>query len=89
MLKLRNSVFTDIMPCATVSPDVEARYTEVIDSILAKSDLNTISEKRIRKGLQEVVGYDLTPQKVRTPSSALSQIVPLDIGPSWALHNFR
>jgi hypothetical protein len=53
------------MPCATVSHDVEARYTEVIDSILAKSDLNTISEKRIRKGLQEVVGYDLTPQKVR------------------------
>jgi hypothetical protein len=53
------------MPCAIVSPDVEARYTEVIDSILAKSDLNTISEKRIRKGLQEVVGYDLTPQKVR------------------------
>lgn len=53
------------MPCAIVSPDVEARYTEVIDLILAKSDLNTISEKRIRKGLQEVVGYDLTPQKVR------------------------
>ncbi|KAF7118561.1 hypothetical protein CNMCM5793_008091 [Aspergillus hiratsukae] len=65
------------MPCATVSPDVEARYTEVIDSILEKSDLNTISEKRIRKGLQEVVGYDLTPQKVRTPSSALSQIAAI------------
>lgn len=40
------------------------KYTEIIDTILAESDLNTISEKRIRKGLQEAVGYDLTPQKV-------------------------
>lgn len=40
------------------------RFTDIIDAILAKSDLNTISEKRIRKGLQEEVGYDLTPQKV-------------------------
>lgn len=54
----------------SLSPDVEARYTEVIDSILAKSDLNTISEKRIRKGLQEVVGYDLTPQK-----AAIKQLI--------------
>lgn len=41
-------------------------YIPIIDSILAKSDLQTISEKRIRKGLQEAVGYDLTPQKVRS-----------------------
>ncbi|CAL5865940.1 uncharacterized protein PFLUO_LOCUS147 [Penicillium psychrofluorescens] len=47
----------------SLSSDKRARYTEVIDSILAKSDLNTISEKRIRKGLQDVIGYDLTPQK--------------------------
>jgi upstream activation factor subunit UAF30 len=40
------------------------KYTEIIDTILAESDLNTISEKRIRKGLQEAVGYDLTLQKV-------------------------
>ncbi|KAF7589969.1 hypothetical protein BBP40_003460 [Aspergillus hancockii] len=39
------------------------QYVPIIDSILAKSDLNTISEKRIRKGLQEEVGYDLTLQK--------------------------
>lgn len=50
---------------ATVCPDVRESYVKVIDSILAASDLNTISEKRIRKGLQEAVGYDLTPQKVR------------------------
>ncbi|KAJ5724555.1 hypothetical protein N7493_006283 [Penicillium malachiteum] len=47
----------------SLSPDMRDRFTEIIDSILAKSDLNTISEKRIRKGLQEEVGYDLTPQK--------------------------
>lgn len=43
------------------------QFTPIIDSILAKSDLNTISEKRIRKGLQEEIGYDLTPQKVSSP----------------------
>ncbi|KAL2852526.1 SWIB-domain-containing protein [Aspergillus pseudoustus] len=47
----------------SLSPDVCDEYTPIIDSILSKSDLTTISEKRIRKGLQEVVGYDLTPQK--------------------------
>ncbi|BDD55831.1 hypothetical protein MAP00_001315 [Monascus purpureus] len=47
----------------SLSPDARATYIPIIDSILAKSDLQTISEKRIRKGLQEAVGYDLTPQK--------------------------
>lgn len=50
---------------ATVPPEVEASYTTIIDSILAASDLNTISEKRIRKGLEAAVKDDLTPQKVR------------------------
>ncbi|BAE55899.1 unnamed protein product [Aspergillus oryzae RIB40] len=45
-------------------PEARDQYVPIIDSILAKSDLNTISEKRIRKGLQEEVGYDLTPQKL-------------------------
>ncbi|KAI9874595.1 MAG: hypothetical protein M1830_009579 [Pleopsidium flavum] len=44
-------------------PEVEAAYATIIDSILAASDLNTISEKRIRKGLQQAVEYDITPQK--------------------------
>ncbi|KAJ5887611.1 hypothetical protein N7495_007652, partial [Penicillium taxi] len=52
------------------SPELRDQYTETIDSILAKSDLNTISEKRIRKGLQDVVGYDLTPQK-----AAIKQLI--------------
>ncbi|KAJ5239373.1 hypothetical protein N7468_003992 [Penicillium chermesinum] len=50
-----------------------ARYTEIIDSILAKSDLNTISTKSIRKGLQDVVGYDLTPQKSEIKALMISR----------------
>ncbi|EME39146.1 hypothetical protein DOTSEDRAFT_28327 [Dothistroma septosporum NZE10] len=41
----------------------EAAYSAIIDEILATSDLNTISAKRIRKGLQEKVDYDLSEQK--------------------------
>ncbi|EME80160.1 uncharacterized protein MYCFIDRAFT_56639 [Pseudocercospora fijiensis CIRAD86] len=40
-----------------------AAYAVIIDRILAKSDLNTISAKRIRKELQDEVGEDLTAQK--------------------------
>ncbi|KAL4943843.1 hypothetical protein BDV06DRAFT_188778 [Aspergillus oleicola] len=47
----------------SLSPGVRDEYIPIIDAILSKSDLNTISEKRIRKGLQDEVGYDLTPQK--------------------------
>ncbi|KAL4866082.1 hypothetical protein BDV12DRAFT_173451 [Aspergillus spectabilis] len=47
----------------SLSPSSRDEYIPIIDSILSKSDLNTVSEKRIRKGLQEEVGYDLTPQK--------------------------
>ncbi|RMJ28646.1 SWIB MDM2 domain protein [Aspergillus sp. HF37] len=52
------------------SSEERERFTEVIDSILAKSDLNTISEKRIRTGVQETVGYDLTPHK-----AAIKQLI--------------
>ncbi|KAF1950675.1 SWIB-domain-containing protein [Byssothecium circinans] len=37
---------------AALSADVEERYSDIIDGILANSDLNTISAKRIRKGLE-------------------------------------
>lgn len=47
-----------------VPSEVETSFVTIIDSILAASDLNTISEKRIRKGLQAAVEYDITPQKV-------------------------
>ncbi|EQL31132.1 hypothetical protein BDFG_06445 [Blastomyces dermatitidis ATCC 26199] len=46
-----------------LSDDVQASYIKIIDSILATSDLNTISEKRIRRGLQDAVDYDITPHK--------------------------
>ena len=70
---LPKSLLTDIiLPVATVSPDARDNFVPIIDSILAKSDLTTISEKRIRKGLQDVVGYDLTPQKVCLPAFPLS-----------------
>jgi upstream activation factor subunit UAF30 len=38
-------------------------YSAIIDEILRDSDLNTISAKRIRKGLQERVEYDTSHQK--------------------------
>lgn len=47
-----------------VAPEQAASYSAIIDRILAKSDLNTVSAKSIRKGLQAKVDYDLAPQKV-------------------------
>jgi upstream activation factor subunit UAF30 len=55
------------MPANTPSPvpaEQRASYAAIIDEILANADLETISAKRIRNGLQERVEYDLTPQKV-------------------------
>ncbi|KAJ5445540.1 hypothetical protein N7491_001622 [Penicillium cf. griseofulvum] len=47
----------------SLSSELRDRYIDIIDDILAQSDLTTISEKRIRKGLQDAVGHDLTPMK--------------------------
>lgn len=46
-----------------VSPDVREAYIKIIDDILAASDLNTISEKRIRKGLEKDVHCQFTQQQ--------------------------
>ena len=43
---------------------MQASYIVIIDSILAASDLQTITSKRIREGLQRAVDYDIGPQKV-------------------------
>lgn len=51
-------------PLHTVSEEQRASFTKVIDSILAASDINTISSKRIRQGLQATVNYDLNDYKV-------------------------
>ena len=53
-----------LTPRDTVPAEQHAAYAVIIDRILAKSDLNTISAKRIRKELQDEVGEDLTAQKV-------------------------
>lgn len=49
----------------TVPPEVRANYIATIDSILAASNIEEVSEKKIRRGIQESVQYDITPQKVR------------------------
>lgn len=46
-----------------LSAELEAAYAVIIDDILRSSDINTISAKRIRKGLQERVGRDISHQK--------------------------
>lgn len=56
------------MDCITYSSSVtheqRTQYAAIIDAILRESDLNTISEKKIRKALSEKLGYDVSHQKV-------------------------
>ncbi|KAI1933006.1 hypothetical protein LOZ66_006692 [Ophidiomyces ophidiicola] len=51
------------LPRFLVSQDVKQSYVKIIDQILASSDINTVSEKRIRRGLQDATGHDLVPHK--------------------------
>jgi hypothetical protein len=54
--------------CFTVTAEEEARYTEIIDGILATADLETVTRKKIRLGLQSALGgRDLNEQKVLDP----------------------
>ncbi|KAI1495450.1 hypothetical protein F5X99DRAFT_141595 [Biscogniauxia marginata] len=49
---------------APLTAEEEARYTEVIDSILATADLETVTRKKIRMGLEDALGgKDLSEQK--------------------------
>lgn len=51
----------------TVSPEERQRYTDIIDAILATANLETISRKKIRQGLETSLGgKDLSEQKVIT-----------------------
>jgi len=45
-------------------PAERAQYSAIIDDILASGDLNTISAKQIRKGLQAVLKIDIADKKV-------------------------
>lgn len=47
-----------------VSDEERKRYTGHIDAILATADLETISRKKIRQGLEVAEGRDLDGQKV-------------------------
>lgn len=46
--------------------EIQAKYTSVIDGILAISDLEQITAKTIRAGIQGAVDHDVTPYKVRS-----------------------
>ncbi|KAH8645524.1 hypothetical protein BX600DRAFT_166613 [Xylariales sp. PMI_506] len=47
-----------------LSPEEESRYTEIIDNILATANLETVSRKKIRAGLEAALGgKDLSDQK--------------------------
>ncbi|KAI0410894.1 DEK C terminal domain-containing protein [Xylaria grammica] len=47
-----------------LTPEEEIRYTEIIDGILATADLETVTRKKIRLGLQaELGGRDLNEQR--------------------------
>ena len=49
---------------SSVTPEQRTQYAAIIDTILREGDLNTISEKKIRKALSEKLGYDVSHQKV-------------------------
>jgi len=57
--------------CCAVPQAQAAAYIIIIDDILAKADLQTISAKRIRKELQQRIGTDLSDQKVRSQAKCL------------------
>ena len=65
MASRMNAVLT-VAPPTGLSPDIAEKYAAIIDDILENADLNTISAKRIRKGLQERLGHDISGEKVPT-----------------------
>ncbi|KAK3940903.1 upstream activation factor subunit spp27 [Diplogelasinospora grovesii] len=48
---------------APLSAEEKANYTRIIDGILAVADLQTVTRKKIRQGLEAAVDKDLTEQK--------------------------
>ncbi|KAI3322134.1 DEK C terminal domain-containing protein [Xylariaceae sp. AK1471] len=56
-----------------LTAEEEARYTDIIDGILATADLETVTRKKIRLGLQSALGgKDLNEQKVADPLALLA-----------------
>ncbi|KAK3291968.1 SWIB/MDM2 domain-containing protein [Chaetomium fimeti] len=48
---------------APLTDEERAAYTRVIDGVLASADLETVTRKKIRQGLEEAVDKDLSDQK--------------------------
>ncbi|KAI1773915.1 SWIB-domain-containing protein [Hypoxylon cercidicola] len=66
-----------------LTTEEEARYTEVIDGILATADLETVTRKKIRMGLETAIGgKDLSDQKnaikalIEERFDAISSVAP-------------
>ena len=56
-----------------MTPEERDRYTLIIDEILGSADLETISRKKIRQGLQAALGgQDLSDQKVCNLSTSIA-----------------
>ncbi|KAK3320128.1 hypothetical protein B0T19DRAFT_282264 [Cercophora scortea] len=51
-----------------LSPEEKANYTRIIDGILAAADLQTVTRKKIRQGLEAAIDKDLTGQKTAIKS---------------------
>jgi upstream activation factor subunit UAF30 len=47
-----------------VTDEERGAYTRIIDGILAAADLETVTRKKIRQGLEEAIDKDLSDQKV-------------------------
>jgi hypothetical protein len=47
-----------------VTTEEEIEFTRLIDNILATADLQTVTRKKIRQGLEAAVGKNLSEQKV-------------------------
>lgn len=54
----------------SVTLEEEARYSAIIDGILASSDLNTIGATQVRKNLQAALGHDISDKKVHFSTPA-------------------
>jgi upstream activation factor subunit UAF30 len=54
----------------TVTDEETRTYTRIIDGILATVDLQTVTRKKIRQGLEAAIDKDLSDQKVRVVSGA-------------------
>lgn len=54
-----------------VTDEERGTYTRIIDGILAAADLETVTRKKIRQGLEEAIDKDLSDQKVCAGPSTL------------------